>query len=140
MHYQDTVHDGGNALRAARTEVKAVRRKAKTAERERDRVKGDLSMSRLAKVRLDQEKGEKAKVLREVKAELTKSKHNVTAVEKEKAKLSTKLKKVGDEANQVDVHLSKNRLTMIYLRRSRGSTNPARHSLRGRRRTRRRAW
>ena len=64
----------GKALRTARTGLKAVGRKLKTVERERDRAKGDLSMSHLAKIRSDQEKGEKVKALREVKAELTKNK------------------------------------------------------------------
>ena len=65
---------GGKAPRTASTELKAMGRKIKTVERERDRAKGDLSMSRLAKIRSDQEKGEKVKALREVKAELTKNK------------------------------------------------------------------
>ena len=37
-------------------------------------------MFRLANIRADQEKGEKAKVLREAKAELEESKQKVTAV------------------------------------------------------------
>ena len=74
-------------------------------EREQDRAKGDLSMPRLVKTRSDQEKGEKARALRQVKAELMKSKQQVAAVEKEKAKLSAKPKKVENEANQVDAHL-----------------------------------
>ena len=65
---------GGTALRTTRTELKAMGRKIKTVERERDRAKGDLSMSRLAKIRSDQEKGEKVKALREVKVELMKNK------------------------------------------------------------------
>ena len=47
---------GGEALKTTRTELKAVGRKLKTVEKEQDRAKGGLSMSRLAKIRSDQEK------------------------------------------------------------------------------------
>ena len=48
------------------------------------------------------------KALREIKAELTKIKQNVAAAKKDTAELTTKLKKVEDKTNEVDVRLRKN--------------------------------
>ena len=101
---------GAKTLKAAKKDLKSVSGRLKTMTQERDRCKADHATVRLSKNRIETEKNTKCRELREAKAEIAEYKKQVAAVEKEKADLSAKLKKMEDEAGEIDVHYKKKQI------------------------------
>ena len=98
---------GERVLNTERRELRNTRKKISTLQADRDKIKNDLVLMRINRNKIEREKTDKVKVLKDTKAELTQKKKEASALLKEKGELSAKIKKLEDDADEVDKYAQK---------------------------------